>query len=234
MDAETLTITRVTKDMGTVIKTGPMVVAGPEQVVTDKLLGDVAQGSGLNGPLLTDLIASMATHENMAIGMYRALRTTVANPMLVSVFEQFEADSLAAVEVHIVLMDALSIPWPYVGPAGRMTEDLDSHMIMSLLGSGSADPVTIDLKAVEMVFLGATMCVANTDLLRQIGEAGEGDARAAILAAVAELEGLQVQHLEWARQTRSAMALTMVQHPIAHKLTRFAETVVAKMTGKQP
>jgi hypothetical protein len=233
MDAETLTVTRVTKDMGTVIKPGPMVVAGPDQVVTDKMLSDVATGSGLNGPLLADLIASMATHENMAIGMYRVLRTVVANPMLLSTFEQFEADSLAAVETHIVLMDALGIPWPYVSPAGRMTEGLDSHMIMSLLGAGSADPVTIDMKAVEMVYLGATMCVANTDLLRQIGDVAEGDTRSAIQAAVAELEGPQLQHLGWAQQTRTTMALTMVQHPITHKLTKFAETVVAKLTGKQ-
>jgi hypothetical protein len=234
MDAETLAITRVTKDMGTTIKPGPMVVAAPEQTVTDKMLSDVAPGSGLNGPLLADLIAAMATHENMGIGMYRALRTAVANPMLVSTFEQFEADSLAAVEVHVVLMEALSIPWPYVSPAGRMTEGLDSHMIMSFLGTGSADPVTIDMKAVELVFLGSTMCVANTDLLRQIGEVAEGDTRAAIQAAVAELERPQLEHLEWAQQTRATMALTMVQHPTTHKLTRFAEQVVAKLTGKQP
>ena len=234
MNAESLTFTRVTKDMGAMIKPGPMVVAGPEQIVTEKMLSDVADGSGLNGPKLADLLAAMATHENMGVNMYRALRTAVVNPMLISTFEQFEADSLAAVEVHVVLMDALSIPWPYVSPAGRMTEGLDSHMIMSLLGAGSADPVTIDMKAVEMVFLAATMCVANTDLLREIGEVAEGDTPAAIQAAVAQLDGPQLQHLEWAQQTRTAMALTMVQHPITHKLTKFAETAVAKLTGKQP
>jgi hypothetical protein len=234
MNADTLNITRVTKDMGTTIKLGPMVVAAPEQTITDKALGGVAEGSGLNGPLLADLIASMATHENMAIGMYRALRTAVANPMLQAAFEKFEADSLSAVEVHIVLMEALGIPWPYVSPAGRMTEGLDSHMIMSLLESGSADAVTKDMKAVEMVMLGSTMCVANTALLRQIAAVAEGDTRSAIEAAAAELEGPQLEHLEWSRTTQQQMVLTMVQHPVAHKLTQFAENIVGKITGKNP
>jgi hypothetical protein len=115
-----------------------------------------------------------------------------------------------------------------------MTEGLDSHMIMSLLGSGSADALTIDMKAVEMVLLASTMCVANTDLLRQIAAVAEGDARAAIQAAVEQLEGPQMEHLEWAQATQQRMALTLVQHPITHKLAQFAEDVVAKLAGKAP
>src|SRR5688572_17575766 len=91
-----LTLTRVTKDMGATVKPGPMLVAPPELTVTDAQLKDVAAGSGLNGPLLADLIVAMSVHENMGINMYRALRTAVTNPMLRTTFEQFENESALA------------------------------------------------------------------------------------------------------------------------------------------
>jgi hypothetical protein len=233
----TLTLTRVTKDMGTTIKPGPMVVAPPEQAMTDAQLKDVAAGSGLNGPFIADLVVAMAAHENMAINMYRALQNLTTNPLLKSVFADFEEDSLVAVGVHARLMTELGIPMYYISPAARLTEGLDSHMIMSFLAAGSADPLTIDLKTVEAVLLGATMCVANTSLLRNIANEAEGPAKAALETAVAELEGPQMQHLEWAQQTQRQMVMTLVKHPATHKLMEFTEKAVAsfkRAVGKSP
>lgn len=234
MDADVLTVTRITKDMGATIKPGPMVVAAPEQVVTDADLAEVAPGSGLNGGFLADLIVSMATHETMAVHMYRVLRTMTVNPTLHGAFQAFEDDSLQAVAVHMQLMGQLGIPAYYLSPAARMTEALDSHMTMAFLAGGSADPLTTDMKAVEAVLLGATMCVANTDLLRQIALEADGDAKVALDAAVAQLEGPQRAHLEWARDTQQRMALALVRHPIAEKFAGFAEGVVAKLKGLTP
>lgn len=232
MNSDVLTLTRVTKDMGSTIKAGPMVVAEPQQLITDAEMKSVADGSGLNGPFLADLVVAMAAHENMAVNMYRVLRTVTTNPMLHSAFERFEHDSLQAVAVHLDLMAALGIPAYYVSPAARLTEGLDSHMIMSFLGAGSADPLTVDMKAVESVLLGATMCVGNTELLRQIAmEAKDGPARTALETAVAQLEGPQREHFEWAQQTRQRMALSLVKHPMAQKLAEFAEGVIAKVKG---
>ena len=222
---------RVTKDMGATIKPGPMVVVAPEQMKTDADFMHVAADSGLNGPLLADLVVSMAVHENMAVNMYRALQTVTTNPMLRSVFADFEQDSVKAVAVHAELMQTLEIPMYYVSPAGRMTEGLDAKMIESFLTAGSADPVTIDLKAVEAVLLGSTMCVANTGLLRAICDEAEGATRTALQTAIDALHGPQTDHLEWATQTQRSMVLTMVKHPTAHKLAQFAETVVAKIKG---
>jgi len=235
VDEELLAMTRVTKDMGATIKPGPMVVAGPDQVVTDAQFADVAAGSGLNGPFLADLVVSMAAHESMAINMYRALRTSVANPMLKTTFARFEQDSMAAVAVHLRLMDELGIPAYYISPAARMTEGLDGHMIMSMLGAGSADPLTIDLKAVEMVLLGSTMCVANTNLLREIGaRAEDGAARLAIEQAVSDLAGAQLAHLEWATTTQQRMVLAVYDPAQARIEAESIKAVIAKLADKMP
>jgi hypothetical protein len=171
----------------------------------------------------------MSTHENMGVGLYRTLQNLTVNPALKSVYKSFEKDSAEAVEVHQQLMSALGIPNNYVSPAGRMTEGLDSHMIMSFLGSGSADQLTVDTKTVEATLLASTMCVANTALLSAIGTEAKGETQEAIAAAVSKLEAPQREHLDWARQTQQSMALTMVKHPLAQKLTEFGETVIGNM-----
>src|ERR1700710_815658 len=168
-----LLLTRVSADMGATIKPGPMVVARPQLVVTEEMQAGVA-GSRLNGPFIADIVASMAAHENMSVNMYVALRTLTNNPMLQSTYSAFEEDSLRAVAALVDLMDGLGVPMGYISPAARMTENLDNHLIMSFLGAGSADPLTIDLKTVEAVLLGATMCVANTTLLAAIANEAEG------------------------------------------------------------
>jgi hypothetical protein len=234
MSASTLALTRITKDMGATVKAGAMTVAEPDRLVTQDMLKDVAPGSGLNGPFLADLVVAMAAHENMGVNMFRVLQNLTANPMLQSVFADFEKDALEAVGVYSILMSALDIPMYYISDAARMTEGLDSHMIMSFLEGGSADALTIDLKGVEAVLLAATLCVTNTMLLGKIAAETEGDTKAALDAAVAQLEGPANEHLAWAEQTRQKMVLALVQHPTTHKLMEFAEKVVAKVTGTAP
>jgi hypothetical protein len=236
MDTNTLTLTRVTKDMGTSIKPGPMVVAGPDQIMTEDLLRDLGSvtDSGLNSAMLADLLVAMAVHENMGVNLYRTLQNVVVNPMLRSAYTDFEKDAIEAVGVHSQLMNALGIPMYYVSPAARLTEGMDGHMIMSFLEGGSADQLTIDMKTVEATLLASTMCVANTNLLRKIGEESGTEAAVAIQAAVAQLEGPQRQHLTWAETNRERMALMLVKHPVTHKVMEWTENTIAKVTGKAP
>jgi hypothetical protein len=230
-----LDLTRVTADVGATIKPGPMVTAPPDRAVTDDVLKNVAEGAGINGPLLADLLVAMAIHENTSINMYRALRSYTLNPMLHSAFSSFEQDALEAVGIYTELGQELGVPKYYISPAGRMTEGLNSHMVMSLLASGSADAVTADMKAVEMVMLGANMCVANTMLLAELAEEVDDDhVKGLLMDAVGKLIGPQRHHLEWAIDTRRTMAMTMLQHPVGHKLLTFAENVVAKVKGVAP
>lgn len=223
-------VTKLTKDVGTTIKPGPMVVAHPDQVMTDADLKAVSGNTGLNGPFLADLLGSFATHENMGVNLFRALRGVSANPMLVASYTKFEADGIAAVEAYETLITALGGKPKYISPPGRMTEGLDSKMIESLQGAGSADPMTVELKGVEMVLLASTMCVANTALLTRIAEGiDEGPAKTAMETAVTTLYGPQQQHLEWAAKTQQTLVLTQVKSRLAQQAGAVMETVAGKI-----
>jgi hypothetical protein len=223
------TVTRITKDTGATIKPGPMVVAAPEQTVTDEMLQNVGVEAGLNGPFLTDQLAAMAAHENMGVNLYRVLQGLVVNPMLQGRFAQFETESLQSVVVYEQLMTRLGAPIRYISPAARMTEGLDGHVIMSFLAAGSADTLTLEMKAVEAVLLASTLCVANVSLLALLAEQVEGETQQALNDAVQQLKGPAQEHLDWARTTQERMVMTMVKHPLTQKLTQFAEDVVGKV-----
>src|SRR4051794_10325031 len=123
MDKNILTLTRVTKDMGSTVKPGPMVVAEPDQTIDDEVLNELgtASDSGLNMAMLADLVVAMAVHENMGVNLYRTLQTIAVNPMLRSAYADFEQDSIDAVAIHAGLMETLGIPMYYVSPAARLT-----------------------------------------------------------------------------------------------------------------
>src|SRR5918998_479287 len=102
-------VTRVQKDTGSTIKPGPMLVAGPEQVVTDADLTDVAAGTGLNGPFLADLLAAAAAHENDGKNLFQALGHMTANPALQARYKQFREESVVAVQTYELLAAQLCV-----------------------------------------------------------------------------------------------------------------------------
>ncbi|MBW3580226.1 MAG: hypothetical protein KY447_04015 [Actinobacteria bacterium] len=223
-------MTRITKDTGATIKPGPMVVAAPEQIMTDAVLDQVAAGTGLNGPFVADLLASAATHENDGISLFRALSSMTANPVLLARYQQFQAESEAAVDAYEQLIADLGGRIGYVSPPGRMTEAMDAKILEAFLGSGSADPMTLELKGVEAVLLAATLCVANVSLLSAIAEGlDEGEAKTALLVAVVKLEGPAREHLEWATSTQRTMVLTQANSKLAQKVGAAMEGVVSKI-----
>lgn len=222
--------TRVTKDTGATIKPGPMVVAGPDQIMTDDVLDRVAAGTGLNGPFLADFLASAAVHENDGINLYRALAAMTANPILLGRYIQFQEESVAAVDAYEGLITDLGGQLGYVSPPGRMTEAMDAKILEAFLGSGSADPLTLELKGVEAVLVAATLCVANVSLLSAIAEGlDESDAKMAMLDAVAKLEGPAREHLEWAASMQHKMVLTQANSKLAQKAGAAMEGVVSKI-----
>lgn len=224
-------ITRHTYDTGTTIKPGPMVVAQPGRVVLDDDLAGIAGDSGLNGGFLADLLASCAVHENMGINLFRFLASTTDNPMLLPRYKQFEGEAATAVEAWERLITRLGGRLGYISPAGRMTEGLDSKVIESFLGAGSADPLTIDLKGVEAVLLASTMCVANVGLVRSLAASlPEGsEARVAMEDAVSELAGPAEEHLEWAAGMQQKMVLTQASSKAAQTVGAVVEGVAAKV-----
>lgn len=224
-----MTTTRVTKDTGATIKPGPMVVAGPDQVMTDEVLDRVAAGTGLNGPFVADFLAAAATHENDGINLFRALAAMSANPVLQARYQQLQQEAAASVDAYEQLITDLGGQPGYISPPGRMTEAMDAKVLEAFLGSGSADLMTIELKGVEAVLLAATLCVANVSLLAAIADGVDGDAQAAMLVAVARLEGPAREHLEWAASMQQKMVLTQANSKLAQKAGAALEGLVGRL-----
>ena len=222
--------TKITKDTGATIKPGPMVVAGPEQVVADDDLAQVAAGSGLNGPFVADPVASMAAHENDGIALFRALGAMTANPMLQAKYRQMRQDAEQAVGAYESLITTLVGRVSYISPAARMTECLDGKILEAFLGSGAADPLVLELKGIEAVLLASTLCVANVSLLDQIATGvDDGPVKTALERAVGELRGPSEEHLEWAASTQRTMVLSQARSALAQKGMAAMETVVGKI-----
>jgi hypothetical protein len=223
-------ILTVTKDAGATVKPGPMVTAAPTQTVADDQLAGVASGSGLNAPFVADVLSMSVTHERDGVQLYTALGSMTANPMLQTAFKGFRTDTLRCVDVYEGLINRLGGSSLYASPAARMTEQMDAHLLQTFLGSGSADPLTLDMTMVDAVLTATMVCVANTELLLDLsGAADDGDAKAAMVEAASQLGPAQRERLEWARETRRTMAMTQANHPLVQKAARAVEGVVAKV-----
>jgi hypothetical protein len=225
-----MTTTRVQPDTGTTIKLGPMLEARPELVVTDADLGEVAPGTGLNGPFLADLLASAAAHENDGKNLFQALGHMTANPVLQAKFKQFREDSVAAVATYEELATRLGAPIRYISPPARMTEAMDAKLLEAFTLGGSADPLVLELKGVEAVLLAATLCVANVSLFEHIA-AGlpDGEAKTAFAELLPVLADAGARHLVWAASTQRTMVTRQAGSTLVQTALGVAEDVVSKI-----
>ena len=222
--------TTVTWETMATAQPGPMMVVNPERQVTAAELADVAPGAGVNSPFLADVVASCATHERMGLNLFKTLESQTNNPTAKHRFHQFQDDAITAVATYDLLLERLGVPVHYASPPARMTEAMDASLVSAFLLSGSADQLTLELKGVEAVLLASTLCLANTGLLRNIGEAmDEGESRDAVLEACQALEPAQVEHLEWAAGMQQDLVMAQIRSGLAQKATAAAEAVVGKV-----
>jgi hypothetical protein len=145
-------------------------------------------------------------------------------------FAKFREDSAVAVGVYEELMATMGVPVGYISQVARMTEAMDAKLVEAFLLSGSADPMTKELKGVEAVLLASTLCVANSSLLEQICEGlDDGEAKTAMRTAVDRLAPVAAEHLEWAARMQHQLVLVQANSSLAQKAANLAEKVVGKV-----
>jgi hypothetical protein len=227
---DTLNATPVTWDTGGMATPGPAMVVHPDRQVVDADLSGVADGSGLNGPFIADLLASCAAHERLGLNLLKTLEARTNNPVAKHRFNDFQADSLAAVAAYEELMANLGVPGGYTSPPARMTDAIDTRMVSAFLLSGSADQPTLELKGVEAVLLASTLCLANISLLRSIAETlDEGPVTTAFESAADKLSPPATEHFEWAAKMQHELVLAQAKSGLAQTVTAAAEAVVGKV-----
>lgn len=189
------------------------------------------EGTGLNGPLLADLLSQFLAHEQGGYHLYRALAGQTQNPMLKSKFQEFGAET----ERHIAVVESLlrrtgGNPG-YVSPAARLTTAMNGHLLEAvMLTTGSADLMTRELAMVEAVVLAETKDHADWRFLAKLVDVmPDGETKAAFQEAVREVEPQEDDHLDWATSTWEQLTMQQATHETAAKGMGKAEKLVEKV-----
>lgn len=223
-------ITRFQKDTGTTLKPGPMLTVEPDLEITQTDQEKMATSADGNPAFIADTVVSFYVHENMGINLFRMLESVTQNPVLRRHFLQMIEETATASEVWEQLQANLGITPGYISPAGRATEAMDQAIIDSFLKSGSADPLTLEMAAINATFTAASMCVANVNLLKAMAQATSDDVVAsAMQSAVAQLEPTANKHLDWATNARTVMATSLGKSKTAFEAATFAEEVYGRL-----
>lgn len=222
-------INTVTAATGAVIKLGPMVTAPPGTVVEDEQLAVLAEGSGLNAPFLADLLAACITHERDGVNLFWMLAATTQNPMLQGKYKQMVGEAEQASGIWARLIRELGGNEQYVSPPARLTEMMDSKVVEAFQGTGSADPLSVEMAGVQATLMAAALCVANAQAVTQLAQDANGQAGQMMSVAAQELTAMADKHHQWAMETMSAMISTQAKHPIAQKMGQAMETAVGKI-----
>jgi hypothetical protein len=217
----------VTLETGATLKPGPMLTVLPELEVVESEVSDFAADSGLNGVFLADALSAAITHQRCGMNLLRMITVNSDNPLTKPQIAAMTKQQETSIDAYEALITQLGGNPQYASPNARMTEILDSKIVEAFSLSGSADPLTRELKSVEAVLIAATCSIQHVALLRALAEAAdEGDTRSALQNAVNVLSDPAEQQAEWARTTMLKLGSTQAKHPIVQKVAQAAEHAV--------
>ncbi|HEX9993149.1 MAG TPA: ferritin-like domain-containing protein [Acidimicrobiales bacterium] len=220
-----------TKDTGGRGVLTAMTFVPPDAFMTPGELAAFAPGTGLNGQFLADLLSQFLAHEQCGVHLYRTVAGLTQNPVLQRRYEEFLAETEHHVDVLERLIAALGGDPGYVSPAARLTHAMDAKMLEAVaLMAGSADILPLEMAMLEAVVLAETKDAADWKFLHALGEAmDEGEGRTAVLAAVAEVEPQEADHIGWAISMWQQMAMVQARSKTAMTLASLGEKLVGKV-----
>lgn len=225
--------TLVTKETG---GCAPLVTAAtvtaPAQAMPPEELEQFMAGSGLNGTaFLADLFSSFLAHEQMGWHLYRTVAGLTTNPTLKEKYEQFGEETRNHIRIFEELIVAAGGRPGYVSCSARLTQATGMKIAeaATLLpdGAGIND---LELAMLEAVVLAETKCHADWEIVAQLTDKlPDGALKAAFVAAVAEVEEQEDEHLNWAKDTWSQMIMRQAESSMLDKGLEAVQSVAAKV-----
>lgn len=201
--------TNAAHHLGGTSKPAPMVTIDPERLVLDEQLATMAEGAGLNGAFLADMLSDALMHERCGFHLYRSVAGRSNNPLLKRRYEELGEETRSHVEVLEQLITDLGGDPGYTSPAARATEKLDFGALEgSFLLSGSVDLMTQEMVMLNAVVLAETIDSANWETLAALGESlADGPVKDAMTRAVEQVLPQEEEHIGWARVMRQRLML---------------------------
>ena len=220
-----------TKDTGATTKPNIWLQVEPGLAVTDELLAEPFEGTGLNGAFVSDMLSAMVTHERCGVHLYRTAETRSNNPILRAKYQEFGEETLRHVEILEGLIAGMGGNPSYVSPMARAMEAMDAKMLeATFLGTGALDVMTAETAMLDAVFLAETICHSNWRTLKSLaGQLPEGDFRDQCDNAIAEVEEQEDEHLEWAQTTKERLVTLQAKSAILANVGEKAEELVARV-----
>jgi ferritin-like metal-binding protein YciE len=225
--------TNAAHHLGATAKPAPMVAIDPERLVLDEQLASLAEGSGLNGPFLADLLSDVLMHERCGFHLYRSVAGRSNNPTLKRRYEEFGEETQTHITVLETLITELGGDPGYTSPAARATEKYDIGTLEgSFLLSGSVDLMTQELVMLNAVVLAETIDHANWQTLAELTDSlSDGDAKDALSRAVEQVLPQEQEHFGWAEGMRQQMILLQVRSKALQTVGLGASALMDKIHG---
>jgi rubrerythrin len=222
-----------TKQLGATTKRAEMTVAEPDCTVDDAALAATIDVPGMNAAFLADFLSAALTHERCGVHLYRSVAGRTQNPMLRRTYERLGEETLRHVEILERLVTGCGGNPMYTSPMARAVEGMDAKNLEStFLLSGSADLMVREMCMLDAVFLAESVCHGNWSTVAELTNSlPQGAVRDAFQRAVDEVESQEDEHLEWARTTRSRLAVLQASCASMPKAGAKAEELVATVRG---
>jgi hypothetical protein len=219
--------------LGGTAKPGPMVAIDPERLVLDEDLVATAEGSGLNGPFLADLLSAMLMHARCGFHLYRSLAGRSNNPVLTRRYEQHGADAEVQITAFETLITDLGGDPGYTSPIARVTEKYDLGALEgSFMLSGSVDLMDQEMAMLDAVVLSEGIARANGETLAALADTlDDGAVKDALARATEQIAPAAVEHLRWALETRQQLVLLQLRSKAMQTVGLSATTLMDKIHG---
>jgi len=162
--------------------------------------------------VLLDKLSEFLMVEQGGLQLYRVAAERCTVPMLIQQYQEFGQQTARHREVYVQLIQALGGDPNYVSPTARLAQVKATKLIESAMIVAGLAPEELMASDLENVLLAETKCHLDWELVSQLAEQStDAKLKQTLQQAVQEVEEQEDQHLDWARQTLSQMALQMVQ-----------------------
>ena len=145
---------------------------------------------------LKELMLQSLEHERGGVLVYQTALECVVNRDLREEWEEYLEQTRMHVQELTKLCEVLGIDPKEVTPGCQVVQHTGKSLIVAMkMALAAGDPAGAELVACECVVLAETKDHANWELIGKCGEALEGDAAKAVMAAYAKIEDQEDEHL---------------------------------------
>jgi hypothetical protein len=210
-----------------------MTYVDPARTVMPEEDGGFLANTGLNGPLVADLLSDMLAHERCGAQLYRSVADRTNNPVLKQRYKHFGNETVEHVENLEGLIAGLGGDPGYISPAARVTEKGGIGLLEStFLLAGSVDLMTQELVMLDAVLLAEAKDHANWSCLAgMVDDLPDGDVRDTFQAAIDEIEVQEDEHFRWAQDMRCRLISLQATSGPTSSLALKAEEMMARIKG---